>query len=158
RDLAHRTIDADSIITGILLPGSISDKVAGAYGKYLYGKATLQDLPDSPRFVFNATNVQSGVLMRFGKRYAWDYRVGKIDKPAIELARVVAASSAFPPVLSPCTLHLSESAFVPNTGTDLQRRPFTTEMVLTDGGVYDNLGLETVWKRYDTVLVSDAGA
>ena len=29
--------------------------------------------------------------------------------------------------------------------------------MLTDGGVYDNLGLETVWKRYDTVLVSDAG-
>ena len=31
-------------------------------------------------------------------------------------------------------------------------------MVLTDGGVYDNMGLETVWKRYQTVLVSDAGA
>ena len=30
-------------------------------------------------------------------------------------------------------------------------------MVLTDGGVYDNLGLETAWKRYQTVLVSDAG-
>ena len=30
-------------------------------------------------------------------------------------------------------------------------------MFLTDGGVYDNLGLETVWKRYQTVLVSDAG-
>ena len=30
-------------------------------------------------------------------------------------------------------------------------------MVLSDGGVYDNLGLETVWKRYDTVLVSDGG-
>ncbi len=30
-------------------------------------------------------------------------------------------------------------------------------MILTDGGVYDNLGLETVWKEYDTVLVSDAG-
>ena len=29
--------------------------------------------------------------------------------------------------------------------------------MLTDGGVYDNLGLETVWKRYETVLVSDAG-
>lgn len=29
--------------------------------------------------------------------------------------------------------------------------------MLTDGGVYDNLGLETVWKRYDTVLVSDGG-
>ena len=29
--------------------------------------------------------------------------------------------------------------------------------MLSDGGVYDNLGLETVWKRYDTVLVSDGG-
>jgi NTE family protein len=31
-------------------------------------------------------------------------------------------------------------------------------MLLADGGVYDNLGLERVWDRYTTVLVSDAGA
>jgi NTE family protein len=30
-------------------------------------------------------------------------------------------------------------------------------VVLTDGGVYDNLGLETAWKSYDTILVSDGG-
>ena len=29
--------------------------------------------------------------------------------------------------------------------------------MLGDGGVYDNLGLETAWKRYSTVLVSDGG-
>ena len=29
--------------------------------------------------------------------------------------------------------------------------------MLTDGGVYDNLGIETVWKRYKTVIVSDGG-
>jgi NTE family protein len=29
--------------------------------------------------------------------------------------------------------------------------------VLTDGGVYDNLGLERVWKRCRTILVSNAG-
>ena len=29
--------------------------------------------------------------------------------------------------------------------------------MLTDGGVYDNLGLETAWKRYRTMLVSDGG-
>ena len=40
---------------------------------------------------------------------------------------------------------------------DLQRPPYTTNVVLSDGGVYDNLGLETAWKRYDTILVSDAG-
>jgi NTE family protein len=31
-------------------------------------------------------------------------------------------------------------------------------MVLTDGGVYDNMGMEAVWDRWSTVLVSDAGA
>lgn len=29
--------------------------------------------------------------------------------------------------------------------------------MLADGGVYDNMGLETVWGRYTTVLVSDGG-
>ena len=43
------------------------------------------------------------------------------------------------------------------SGCDLCREPYTTHVVLTDGGVYDNMGLETVWKRYQTVLVSDAG-
>ena len=28
---------------------------------------------------------------------------------------------------------------------------------MSDGGVYDNLGLETAWKRYTTILVSDGG-
>jgi NTE family protein len=59
--------------------------------------------------------------------------------------------------MSPVTLHLEASDFVPNSGQDLQREPFTTEVVLTDGGVYDNLGLETAWKRYTTILVSDGG-
>jgi hypothetical protein len=34
---------------------------------------------------------------------------------------------------------------------------FRSDVMLTDGGVYDNLGLETAWKRYKTVLVSDGG-
>ena len=45
----------------------------------------------------------------------------------------------------------------PPGGEDLHRAPFTTNVVLTDGGVYDNLGLETAWKRFDTILVSDGG-
>ncbi len=35
--------------------------------------------------------------------------------------------------------------------------PSPRNVFLTDGGVYDNLGLETAWKRYQTVLVSDGG-
>ena len=154
---ASQTVDVWAILAGILGPGSIGNRVAGAYRKHLFGTATLQDLPDRPRFVINATNVQSGVLSRFSKPYFWDYRVGQIQSPTIELAHAVAASSAFPPVLSPLVLNVNPTLFTPGTGTDLETEPYTSKLVLTDGGVYDNLGLETVWKEYDTVLVSDAG-
>jgi len=157
RALASETIDADAIIFGIALPGRISDRIAAAYERHLFGKATLQDLPDGPRFVINATNVQSGVLWRFMKPYMRDYRVGMVGKPTISLAQAVAASSAFPPVLSPLEMRLDPNEFTPDSGYDLQRTPFTSKVVLTDGGVYDNLGLETVWKRYENVLVSDGG-
>ena len=136
---------------------SIADNVNAAYRDHLYGRATLQDLPDTPRFVINATNVQSAALWRFSKPYMWDWRVGKIPTPAIEIAVAVGASSAFPPVLSPVHLVFKDSDFEPNTGFDLQMPPYTEDVFLTDGGVYDNLGLETAWKNYQTVLVSDGG-
>jgi NTE family protein len=158
RDLAGRTVDEAAVIGGALLPGTISDRVARAYRRHLYGDATLQDLPDDPpRFVINATNVQSGALWRFMKPYMRDYRVGEVKKPKVPLAVAVAASSAFPPFLSPVSLEVDGSAYTAGSGQDLQRVPFTTDVVLTDGGVYDNLGLETAWKRYQTVLVSDGG-
>jgi len=157
RALASETIDADAIILGLVLPGRVSDRVVAAYQQHLFGDATLQDLPDAPRFVINATNVQSGVLWRFSKPFMGDYRVGLVSAPAIPLAQAVAASSAFPPLLSPLELRLDPSQFTAGSGYDLQRAPFTSKVVLSDGGVYDNLGLETVWKRYDTVLVSDGG-
>jgi NTE family protein len=72
------------------------------------------------------------------------------------LAVAVAASSAFPPVLSPLKLELKETDFTPGN-EPLHRPPYTTDVLLTDGGVYDNLGLETAWKRYKTILVSDGG-
>ena len=56
-------------------------------------------------------------------------------------ARAVAASPAFPPVLSPLELRLNPNQFEPKSGQDLQRKPFTSRVFLTDGGVYDNLGL-----------------
>lgn len=158
RAMASRTLDMGSVLTGLFMPGSVGDQVAKGYDKHLFNGATLQDLPDAPRFVFNATNVQSGVLWRFSKPYMGDWRVGLVPNPRVPLAVAVAASSAFPPVLSPVTLPLDPAAFTPRSGHDLQKPPYTTDAVLSDGGVYDNLGIETLWKRYRTVLVSDAGA
>jgi NTE family protein len=163
RKVACTTIDEGAIFEGILLPGSISDHVASEYDKVIFQKKTLQDLPsdaEGPRFIINATNVQSGVLMRFSKLFMRDYRVGQVLNPALPLARAVAASSAFPPVLSPCEIDLAKFGLQmePADGTeDLHDGDYTKKLVLTDGGVYDNLGLETVWKAYDTVFVSDGG-
>ena len=161
RALADKTIDEGSIFGGVFLPGSISDRIIESYRKHLFGDATLQALPsDPPRFIINATNVQSGALWRFSRPFMADYRVGLIPNPTIELAVAVAASSAFPPVLSPLKMELKVSDYAPASGQpseDLHVGDYMTDVMLTDGGVYDNLGLETVWKRYQTVLVSDGG-
>jgi NTE family protein len=157
RKLAGDSIDVNAIAGGLLGTGSVGDRLAKIYRKKLFGDSTLQSLPDAPRFVINATNIQSGALFRFSKPYIWDYRVGKVPDPKLDLGSAVAASSAFPPVLSPVTLKFPAGAFAPGTGKDLQRPPYTREVVLSDGGVYDNLGLETAWKRYGTILVSDGG-
>lgn len=160
RKMADVTVDRGAVIGGILLPGSISDRVAAQYRNVLFGDATLQNLPtdaEGPRFVFNATSVQTGSLVRMSRPYLADYRVGMIKDPKIGLAEVVAASSAFPPVLSPAEIDVNPCDFIKDDKCPLQRTPYTDTLVLTDGGVYDNLGLETAWKRYKTILVSDGG-
>lgn len=160
RRLAGKTIDEGAVIGGVLLPGTVGGRVEKAYRKVLFGDATLQDLPADgagPRFVLNATSVQSGALWRFSRPYMGDWRVGLVRDPDLPLARAVAASSAFPPVLSPVVLDLDPADFEPGSGSGLEKDAFRDEVVLTDGGVYDNLGLETAWKRYQTLLVSDGG-
>jgi NTE family protein len=164
RNLASRTIDVRSVIFGAILPGvTISDRVAAAYDKYLFDGKTLADLPDDaagPRFVINATNVQTGSLWRFSKPYMADFQVGVWSDPEVRLAVAVAASSAFPPVLSPCLLEIDDPPDPIEPGEKppvYASPPFTTQVVLSDGGVYDNLGLETAFKRYTTLLVSDGG-
>ena len=158
RGMASKHVDVPSVLSGLGLPfTSVSDRVVKAYRKHLFGKTTLQDLPDRPRFVINATNLESGVLMRFSKPYLADYRVGCVNEPDLPLALAVAASSAFPPFLSPCTVDLQHEAWVTQEGNDLDDEEFRGEIRLSDGGVYDNLGIETAWKRYTTILVSDAG-
>jgi NTE family protein len=156
--VAGRTIDAPAILRGVLGPGTVGDAVARAYGRRIFGDASLQDLPPEPRFVFCATNLQTGSLWRFSRPYMADYRIGLIKEPRTPLATVVAASSAFPPVLSPVVLKLPEGAFEQDGRGPLFEEPYTTRVVLTDGGVYDNLGLQPVMgERRFTVLVSDGG-
>lgn len=156
RGMASVSIDVGSALAGLALPGDAAGRVAAAYAKRLFGDATLQDLPEHPVFVINATNVETGSLWRFSRKRARDWRVGEIAAPRFAIADAVAASSAFPPVLSPFVLDTVRSDFsLVEPGVD---PALLHDISLTDGGVYDNLGLETVYKHCRTLLVSDGGA
>jgi len=148
--------DKPSIFGGLFRRGSISDRVIGYYKDELFGDKTLKHLPDHPRFVINSTNVQTGSLFRFSKPYIGDYRIGRNLNPTVLVAQAVAASSAFPPVLSPSRIEFKSTDFSTDPGP-LSKPPFNTKIVLTDGGVYDNMGIETAWKRCRTIFVSDGG-
>jgi NTE family protein len=150
-------VDVRAALIGLLPRRTAGDVVQKAYDQYLFHGANLQDIPDIPRFTFMATNLQTGSGWRFAKAYAADFRVGRIDQPRFPISCVVAASSAFPPVLSPVRLRFAPGAVKPMEGSDLHREPFTQIAILSDGGLYDNLGLERIWKRCRTILVSNAG-
>ena len=159
---ASVNVDIPSAVWGVVLPRvSAAQRFTGILRDKLFGRLTLQDLPkdgEGPRFVINATNLQSGTLWRFTQRYAWDWKVGRIDTPTIPLATAVAASAAFPPFFSPVRLDFPAGAFVPGSGVpEFKNEGFQRRVMLADGGVYDNLGLETVYKRVHTVYVSDGG-
>jgi len=160
-----RGIDIVAGLAGLLPGVNGSDVVSWHYARHLFGRTTLQDLPSkkAPRFVFYAASLQTGAGVRMSRDYVADYRVGwQLPRPEIRLADAVAASSAFPPVFSPMIIPTDPDKWEkwnnPKRQSTLDDPRFRSRLILTDGGVYDNLGLETIWKKYDTVLVSDASA
>lgn len=164
------TIDSWAILKGKIDPfHNAADYVAKAYNKKLFKGATLRALPDDdaregPRFIIYATNMQSGVSFRFSRPYIADYRIGLNRKTStIRLADAVAASSAFPPLLTPKVLKTKPGDWEqdpdPKKRGDLwPNEDFRRKIYLTDGGVYDNMGLEAIFETYDPVFASAAGA
>src|SRR5699024_5425101 len=143
RSLASITVDLAVISKGLLKPfRTIGEELAAALRRELFGTFTMQDLPHRPRFVFNATNLRNGTRWVFTREWMGEDTSGWVADPAARLAVAAAASAAFPPFLSPMVLRLPGQA---------------SRIVLTDGGVYDNLSMEPVIDRCATVLVSDGG-
>jgi NTE family protein len=95
-----------------------------------------------------------------------------------DLATVVGISSAFPPFLSPVILKPDPNKWIKGKyAICFDDEKYRENLYLTDGGVYDNMGMESLWKKFanelesdnhpfksmlqddiDRVLISDAGA
>lgn len=90
---------------------------------------TVHTLPDSPRFLFGATDLVTGT--------GWIFE--RANEVAWPVATAVAVSSCYPVYFRPFT----------------KSKPQWIRLV--DGGVDDNRGVDPVWRTHETLLVSDGG-
>jgi NTE family protein len=166
--LAKMPLDIPIVLLGLIPFVSPAKLLARVLDLVFFRGMTLQALPSSakgekPRFIFNASDLATGTLFRFEQPYMGTYRVGLIDKPKVKIATAVAASSAFPPIVSPLNLDMDPDKVIdpdPNgrRRADLHGRlDLRRRAALVDGGAYDNLALEPITGRCHVYLVSDAG-
>ena len=120
---------------------------------------TLNELPERPAYLFCATDMVYGAYWVFARERVGDnWYVGeRRPAPTWPVARAVAASSCWPPVFDPLPLRLRPDEYTGHKEPDPDRATHLAHMSLTDGGVYDNMGLEPVWNTARVVLVSDGG-
>lgn len=117
---------------------------------------------DNVATVINATDLVTGSAFRFGSRESGTWRYGTIARNDIDVATVIAASAAYP-VLLPALDRRWE--FEPRDGGEHKHH----RVVLTDGGVFDNLGIScllpgrdqsistNVYGDVEYVIACDAG-
>jgi NTE family protein len=139
-------------------PGTAIEALAATFQHQLTS-LKLSELPERPRFVFSATDMAFGTYWIFERDRFGNFLAGYgTPTPEWTVARAAAASSCFPPVFDPMPLHLEPHQLRGGTARQTNRDELVSRLCLTDGGVYDNLGLEPVWKTAKIVLVSDGGA
>lgn len=174
RVFCSRNIRDWPILWGRLWPGNwyrltvggqtAANLLADIYEQRLVPTLTLGNLTgtydnEGPNFVFCAANLQTGVNFTFNAFDVGDWMIGHTVARYLPLSKAIAASSAFPIAFPPLVLHpQAADTFV---GGKLAGSPSWGDLVkairLTDGGVYDNLGLEPVWKDHEFVFCSDGG-
>lgn len=128
---------------------------------------SLQQLPESPRWIINATCFESGKNWRFSKLRMGDYITNYVVNPDFPIADAMAASAAVPGLIGPLKLRTAEHDWHAYQGNGQLEPVLPTEsrFDLWDGGVYDNLGLEALHKPngglrsgIDFLVVSDAAS
>jgi NTE family protein len=158
REIVSRDIRTGPVIRHALwnwaIPGKRARALELALGKWVSDR-TMGELPRFPHFIFCATDLTHGTNWEFRRHRAGSWRAGYLDPSDWPLARAVAASACFPPVFGPIRIRTEASKMRAGRGR-VAGDPVKID--LSDGGVYDNLGLEPAWKFCRSLLVSDCGA
>lgn len=144
-------------------------EVRKKYEALLFGKTRLCDIPNNPlapEFIFYGTNLDTGASVRISKCEIRDYKIGSASDHGITLAQAIAISSGFPPFLAPIRLCGKDWTWNDTLYSHIsaeQILKLREHLNLCDGGLYDNMGLEMIWKHgaekeYNSVFCCDAGA
>lgn len=105
----------------------------------------LRDLKDrKPLLIINAAELRTGSAFYFSAKDSGSWRLGTLALTDIPLAHAVTASAAFPIFLP------ALDEVLPFDRRDGSRR--IERVSLTDGGVYDNLGLAPLWPDRDPLI------
>jgi NTE family protein len=126
----------------------------------------LADLPDRPQWWINTACLETGKNWRFSKREMGDWQFGRHYKPDFGLSDALAASAAVPYAIGALEFLLPKDGWFrtdPATGQPIERiTPKHARVRLWDGGAYENLGLEAMYKPRenlrgcDLLICSDA--
>lgn len=153
--LKTQSIAVSSFLAGLLDPFETRlEKLADTYDDGLFNKKTLEDLKSGPRIYFNSTNLATGNMFSFvtggnGPSEMGDWELGYVNVKEFPISKAVAASSAFPPVFPPLVIGKGQ---YPSMDVEY--------VSLSDGGVYDNLGVNPLFRdrnNLDYAIVSDGG-
>ena len=171
RLLTSRSLDRAYFRRTCLSPWVLRDGRAVALARALQDcwsvSGLLSELPDNPRWIINATCYETGKNWRFMKKRMGDYVTGYVASPRLPIAQAVAASSAVPGLVG--SLKLDPGRFdwfvYDREHITQPHHPRFRTLTLWDGGVYDNLGVEALFKPsgayrdgFDFLIVSDASA
>lgn len=128
----------------------------------------VRDLPEHPRWLINTTCYETGKNWRFERFRMGDYIFGYSADPPIPLSDALAASAGFPGLVGALTLDARPHEWFKYKSSqatlekEIVQPPFP-EVHLWDGGVYDNLGVESLhnfvsgWRLgIDFLIASDA--
>lgn len=119
----------------------------------VHGK--LSELTGNVMWYTNCTTYETGKRFRFCKNDMGDYSIGYVEKPDIPISDVMAASAGFPILIGPYSLKTGNYQWTPSTYAKSEWQPPDGTIHLWDGGVYDNLGLESIFKPDNGGTLSD---
>lgn len=111
-------------------------------------RGNLQQLSGEVMWYINCTTFETGKRFRFCKNEMGDYTLGYVKKPNIPISEIMAASAGFPILIGPYAIKMSDYKW---ESWDSKNKSWTLPKLkrihLWDGGVYDNLGLESIFRH-----------